>query len=178
MKRTIESDYISRIKSSLEHYIEADVFSYGDKPVSEAISEDKLELVKFMDTYLAIKTKEITNFAKNQMEEIWKNQERIVLFIKDADSFEKVTDKLYSELDTFIQEYEETVDLFTDCKVSLAFIQDIEKVYRMDIGKVYEKLKEYQPLNEFDDNVINPGILIGSTAITLYDIESMINDRE
>lgn len=178
LRKIVEIDYLGRITSSLDFYQEANVLAYIDNGSGQVLSGDKVELVSFMDAYFSQKSDEITLFIQGRLEDIWRKQRKAVLFDWDATKFEKSVNKTYREIDTFVNEYEELAELFIECKISLAFMQEIEDSSHLRIEDIRERLVSEKKEKDSDEILFNPEITREGTSVTLHDIESMINDRD
>ena len=174
IKNISKNEHINKIKSSKEFYEKIDPFE--DDDVKMLVKKEDFQLLKFMDNYVEGKFIELNDSIEKVFSELMSSL-RKVSKIDNSEFYENESKKKIQELETLINEYEDNIDIFNYCKISIAMIYIIENLSNMSIGEFQEKINSIEDENGLNE-MKRTGIVIGNTIVLSEDIQSMINDKE
>ena len=140
------------------------------------VKKEDFQLLKFMDNYVEGKFIELNDSIEKVFSELMSSL-RKVSKIDNSEFYENESKKKIQELETLINEYEDNIDIFNYCKISIAMIYIIENLSNMSIGEFQEKINSIEDENGLNE-MKRTGIVIGNTIVLSEDIQSMINDKE
>lgn len=174
IKNLSKNEHINKIKSSKEFYEKLDPFE--DDDVKMLVKKEDFQLLKFMDNYVEEKFLEINDSIENVFSELISSL-RKASKINNSEFYEDDSKKKVQELETLINEYEDNIDIFNHCKMSIAMIYIIENLSNMNIEEFQEKINSIEGENSLNE-MKRTGFVIGDTMVLSEDIQSMINDKE
>lgn len=174
IKNLSKNEHINKIKSSKEFYEKLDPFE--DDDVKMLVKKEDFQLLKFMDNYVEEKFLEINDSIENVFSELISSL-RKASKINNSEFYEDDSKKKVQELETLINEYEDNIDIFNHCKMSIAMIYIIENLSNMNIEEFQEKVNSIEGENSLNE-MKRTGFVIGDTMVLSEDIQSMINDKE
>ena len=175
IKDLAKNEHINKIQASKKFYEEVDPFEDNDD-VRMLIGKDDYSLLKFMDTYVEEKSDELSDSVENVFSDFVLSWTKIPN-IKNNDSQENINEKKVQELETLISEYEDTIDIFNHCRMSIVMIHVIEHISDMNIEDFKQKIDGVFSESEID-KMKKTGFFVGDTMILSDDIQDMINDKE
>lgn len=175
VKNIAKNEHLNKINSSRQFYTNIDPFE-DHEDIKMLMGKEDYNLLKFMDTYVEEKSVELSKSVENTFSEIMSTGMKISS-IGESESDAILDASKVHELETFISEYEDVIDVFNHCRMSIIMIHLIESLSGMSIEDFKQKIDNVQDEEEMD-RIKRTGFYIGDTMILADDIQYMINDKE
>lgn len=175
IKNIFKNGHLDAINSSKTFYKKIDPFE-NDEDIKMLMGKEDYNLLKFMDTYVEEKSLELQEYVEDTFTEV-KLSSTSLLHSKTSGDISLVNEKRVKQLQNFIREYEDTIDIFNQCKLSMLMIHVIENSSDMSIEDLKYKIDNIQD-GEDVDRIKRTGFYIGNTVILADDIQDMLNDKE